>query len=723
MFDLEKAIAVWRRKLDDSRAFLPDDVDELEGHLCDHIEALKTAGTSEEAAFHAAVRRLGEYGNVEAEYRKVRWTKLRHRHGLRRELNEGRMMLTNYLKIALRNLKQHKAYTAINVTGLAVGMACCLLLLLYVQHELVFDRFHDHADRIIRLGRLAAYPDEIKRFANTGAAAAPTLKAEFPAVEKMVRIMPSYPQDLLVSHGDQRFYETTFFWADSTVFDVFSFSLKRGDPRTALTEPFTIVLTEAMARKYFGDEDPMGKTLTAHHWTTHDYTVTGILEEVPATSHLQFDFLASMVGEEPLYPWLFDGEGQWSNSLSFAYLLLSDADAAATLEPQLADFAKRHMGEFAAGRGFVPGFLLQPLKDIHLHSDLSNEIGVVSDIRYVYLFSAIAFLILVIACINFMNLATARAAERAKEVGIRKVLGAYRGQLIRQFFSESVLLTLIALLVAVALLYLLLPIFNQVSGLSLSLTATSARWLLLGLLGVSVFVGVVAGSYPALYLSSFRPVGVLKGAFKTSAAGVMLRKGLVVFQFAVSMVLIAGTLVILSQLDYLRSKPLGFEKEQIVVLPFRADVLREQYETIKQDLAQHPGVVELAAAAGTPGNQGLIDRFPVRPASAPETEQRPMYIIGADYDYLDLLGLHLIAGRDFSKAYPTDATEAFIINETAAEDLGWDDPIGKEIYLNVDEGKRGTIIGEVHDFHFQSLHLPIEPAVLTIWPGRFTALN
>jgi putative ABC transport system permease protein len=430
-----------------------------------------------------------------------------------------------------------------------------------------------------------------------------------------------------------------------------------------------------------------------------------------------------MVGEESLYSFMFDGEGQWSNSLSYAYVLLSAVEAVATIEPHLADFAQRHMGEYAAGRGFLPDFLLQPLTDIHLHSNLGNEIGVVSDVRYVYLFSAIALLILVIACINFMNLATARAAERAKEVGMRKVLGAHRGQLIRQFFSESVLLTLIALLFAGVMLYLLLPVFNQISGLSLALDATSARWLMLGLLGVSVFVGLVAGSYPALYLSAFRPVGVLKGTFKSSASGIALRKGLVVFQFAVSMVLIAGTLVILSQLNYLRSKPLGFEKEQIVVLPLRDETMRENYETIKEDLAQHPGVMSLSAAAGTPGNQGLIDRFPVRPASVPEADQRPMYIIGTDYDYLDMLGLNLISGRDFSTDYPTDATAAFIINETAAQELGWEDPVGQEIHLNEGDGKRGTVIGVVEDFHFQSLHLPIEPAVLHIWPNRFRYLN
>jgi putative ABC transport system permease protein len=629
-------------------------------------------------------------------------------------------MLKIYFKIALRNLLKHKGYAAINISGLAIGLACSMIILIHIYDELSFDRFHVKADRIYRVTRDWRRPDGGTPAANTPAAIGPNLMAEYPAVEKFTRVMFPHPQSVLIGNGQNRFYETGFYWADSTFFEVFSFKLKRGDANTALAEANSLVLTERMARKYFGDQDPIGKTLTIESWSKDDYKITGILEEVPRNSHLQFDFLGSVRGADQRYSYLYSGEGQWVNSLGYTYILLREGASPADLNAQLADFGRRHLGEFAKERGFEPDFKLQPLTDIYLHSHLNVEAGPTSDIVYVYLFAVIAALILMIASINYMNLATARSAGRGREVGMRKVLGAQRGSLMRQFIGESLLMCFAALLLAMMVAELILPIFNSLSEKSLALNYAQQPQLLIFFIALAGAVALLAGSYPAFVLSGFRPVATLKGELKSGRWGLSLRQGLITFQFIASIILIIATTVVMKQLAFVRSQPLGFDQNQIAIIPIRDDEMRKHTESLKQEFLESPNIVSVSAAAGVPARNMLVDGFPVRPVGADRSAQVPMQIAGVDYDFFKTLGVKLVDGRFFQKEIRTDSASSFIINESAAKALGWDAPIGERIELVMDNGKRGAIIGVVQDFHFVSLHEKIEPMVFHIWPQRYS---
>ncbi len=447
MFDLEKAIAAWRHQFQYSRFFHRKDLDELERHIRDQVQYLVGRGWSEQAAFGEAIREMGGLPDAEAEYRKVYWLKLQRNRALIRELFWGFVMLKNYLKIALRNLRKHKGYSMINITGLAVGLAYCLLIFLYVQDELSYDRYHEKADRIYRLVSDLKTPDRTFQFAVTPPDMAPTLRRDFPEIQNTVRFQPIGGG--LYQYGDKRFRENRVFRADSSIFDVFNFPLLQGDPKTALREPFSMVITEVIAQKYCGDEDPMGKTVSVL-CIDQPYTVTGVLAEVPTHSHFTFDILVSYTTREFLYP---QASHQWFNFGFYTYLLLPEDYDPARLEAQLPDFVERNIGEVQRQAGQSHTLFLQPLTEIYLRSDREAEAGSNGHLSYVYIFSAIALFILLIACINFMNLATARSAARAREVGMRKVVGAQRWQLAGQFLGESILFTGFAFLLTL-LLYL-----------------------------------------------------------------------------------------------------------------------------------------------------------------------------------------------------------------------------------------------------------------------------
>jgi len=630
-------------------------------------------------------------------------------------------MFINYLKITLRNTLRHKGHAAINLAGLAVSIACCMVIFIHIQDELSFDRFHANAARIYRVTR------DWKRAegggtlaANTPAAVGPNLTAEYPAVEKFARVMFPHPQSVLVGNGQSRFYEEGFYWADSTFFDIFSFKLKRGHAHTALVEANSLVLTESMARKYFGDQDPMGRTLTIETWSRDDYKITGILAEVPHNSHLQFNFLGSVRGADQRYAYAYSGEGQWTNSLGYTYVLLRNGASAKELEAQLASFGERHLGEFARHRGFEPDFKLQPLADIYLHSNLNVEAGPTSDITYVYLFAVIAALILIIASINYMNLATARSARRGREVGLRKVLGAQRSALVLQFIGESLLMCFAALLLATTVAELMLPIFNSLSGKSLEFDYSQHPHLFFVFICIAGGVGLMAGSYPAFVLSALRPVATLKGELKSGRLGLLLRRALITIQFTASIILIVATIVVMKQLAFVRSQPLGFDQNQVAIIPIRDGEMRRHTESLKQEFLESPSIVSVSAAAGVPGRTMLVDGFPVRPAGADGSAQIPMQIVGVDYDFFKTLDVKLMDGRFFQKEMRKDSASAFIINESAAKAWGWDVPIGERLELVMDDGKKGVIIGIVQDFHFASLHEKVEPMVFHIWPQRYS---
>ena len=616
-------------------------------------------------------------------------------------------MLKNYLIIALRNLRRHRAFSFINIAGLAVGMACALLILLYVQDELSYDQYHVNKDRMYRLVT-GSGSDTYEAIAKVSGAWGAALLEDLPDVEQVVRFRFMGPA--LVSRGDTRFYEIGAFYVDPSVFEVFSFSLVAGDPQTALSQPNSIVLTRSIAKRYFGEEDPLGQTLTFD--SQRAWTVTGVMEDVPATSHFTFPFLVSNLSEPDSLRY------DWVRNQHYTYLLLDENASPEAVEAKIPAVLTKYIGDEAAA-GFTP--FLQPITRIHLHSNLFREMAANGNVAYVYIFSLVAFFIVLIACINFMNLTTARSVRRAKEVGVRKASGARRGVLIQQFLGESLLLSGLAMIVALVLVSLLLPAFNELTGKALSFGLLQNASLLLGLLGITLFVGVVAGSYPAFVLSSFRPAAVLKGE-RQGAGRAGLRKGLVVFQFAISAFLIIAAGVVQNQLTFIQSKDLGFNREQIVTIPIRENPMQEQYETFKEALLQQPGVVSVSASGNLPG--GGDWGIPLQPEGLTQEETPDMRILVVDQDFLDTYEMQIVAGRDFSGIQATPTHSAFLLNEEAARQLRWTDPLGKQIGSAPIGLEPSPVVGVVKDFHFRSLHEAIMPLVFFIpQPNWFTVFS
>ena len=548
---------------------------------------------------------------------------------------------------------------------------------------------------------------------------APALRAEFPEVVQAARFVRG---SSVIFHENNRFQESILF-GDASVLEVFDFPMSEGDRHTALQSPYSVVLTEKAARKYFGTKDPMGKVLTfVTPVLQNHYTVTGIIREVPRNSHFRFEILASYASLHErgatsaiLKDWL-------SNPLLYTYLVLPKGYSPDELEDKFPAFVKKYMGEVLTERGMGMRFFLQPLTRIHLYSHLSHEIEPNSDIVHVYIFAALVCFVLLIACINFMNLSTARSAARAKEVGIRKVVGAYRLQLIRQFVGESALLAFIALLFAVSLVELSLPLFNSLIGQQLVVEYTSIS-AILGLAGVALITGIVAGSYPAFFLSAFQPVTVLKGARHAGLQTSRIRQLLVVVQFAISIALITGTNVIYTQMAYVKNKDLGFERANVISMPlFRHRDLRAKYESIKADFLQSPDLLSCALSSLVPvpiRSTGFpLIRRPVQPEGVQGEMQVPGYAV--DHDFIKTLGIEIIEGRDFSKDFSTDESEAVVVNETAVGHFGWGSPkeaLGKELVLIFRESRKScNVIGVVKDFHVQSLYQEIEPMFLHVSP-------
>ena len=598
-------------------------------------------------------------------------------------------MLRNYLKSAYRSLVRHKGYTFINVFGLAVGLAVCLLIGLFVQHERSYDRFNTRAERIYRLVMEAG---NFGAGARAFAAAGPYVTEHFPEAQAAVRF---YPEEIVLQQGEELATESRFYYVDADVFDVFSYDLLAGDPASALEAPGSLVLTESAARQYFGEENPVGRTLLQGDGTP--FQVTGVVEDPPSNTHLSFDFLASF---ETLPQ--TDSRGYQSQHPSFIYLLLHPGADLDRLQERLDAFTAQDVETVAGilGVGFEGmRFRLQPLADIHLHSHLRGEAEANSDARLSVLFSAVALLLLLIAVINYMNLATARALSRAREVGVRKVVGAGQGQLAVQFLGEAMLLCLLAFALALSLAQLLLPLFNLITGKTLSAAALirPAQWGWLTL--VALGTGFAAGSYPAFYLSRFRPVGVLKGDVQAGRGAQRLRQTLVTVQFTLSILLVIGTLVVWQQVQYLQSKDLGYDTEQILAIPMQGD-LQQQTATFKAELEQVPDVRVVSVASGLPLGSGMIS------TTTHEGGEVLTRYMDVDADYLPALGMRLIAGRNFR---PVGDSTAILLNETAARQFEVTDQVGKVLEAPFSEKE---LIGIVSDFHVASLHEPIMPTLL-----------
>jgi len=616
----------------------------------------------------------------------------------------------NYLKSALRNIRKQKGYSFLNISGLALGMACSILIIFYIQYELSYDRFHENADRIFCVtleGMLNGEP--------INAAVSPTplgqsLLIKYPEVVKAARIRKT--DAVSVEFADKKFIESAIVYADPGVFDVFTFPLLRGDAKTALARPYTVVLTERTARKYFGLEDPVGKFLKFDN--QYDFAVTGVIRDIPPNSHLKFDVAYSMETFFARRPNLRDA---WFSDISgYTYVLLNRPEAQKPLEAKLPGLIEEKMGKVLKALKGTVRLHLQPLTAIHLRSKLQWEFGDNGDILYIYIFAAIAVIILAIACINFMNLATARSARRAREVGIRKVVGACRRDLIGQFLGESTSTSLLALIVALVFVQLALPLFKSISGIELRLGAAELAWLIPMFVGLLLFVGFAAGSYPAIYLSAFQPVKALKGGpggSEAKSGSVRFRRLLVVGQFALSIAMITGTWIIGDQIRYMKNKDTGFKKEQVLGIRASDQKVLKALDQVKSRLKEIPGVLEISATSFLPGaGQSTNAVVPEGFEGDTGAIYRAVY---ADADFVRTMGMEIAKGRDFSKDMLSDAQNSILINETAVRKLGWDNPIGKTIKIatGVFQYETKTVVGVVRDFNYASLRDTVEPLFIS----------
>lgn len=601
-----------------------------------------------------------------------------------------------------------------------MGIAICLVIMLFIKNEWSYDRYNEKADRIVRVVFKGSVQGQAMKEANVMPPTAQTLQRDYPEVEAATRLRTG--GSATFSHGEKSFKEDGIAFADANLFSVFTLPFLKGDPKTALLEPNTIVISEAIAQKYFGNTDPIGQLLEIKDEKIA-YKVTGVMKAIPVHSHFHFNFFASLVTLPD------QNSDSWMISGYYTYLLLKPGIAWQQLEAKLPQVVEKYMGpQLHQSMGFTLaefrkkgndiGLYLQPLTDIHLHSNLMpmTELEPPGDLRYVYIFAAVAVFMLLIACINFMNLSTASASKRAREVGIRKVLGSAKTDLVRQFLLESILLTAFALLLGLVLVYLTLPVFNHLTGKNLSLGLTTDPWLIPSLLLFGLFVGILAGSYPAFMLSSFNPVKVLKGRFTGGRATMGLRSGLVVFQFAVSIILIVGTVVVYKQLMYIQHKKLGYNRDQVIVLP-ETSRLGANENAFRERLLQDPRVVNISTSGYLPAGPTYNNNFFVY--AREQAEQIKTLRYDVDEHYIPTMSMELIAGRNFSKNYGTDSTGA-ILNEAAVKALGWNvqNALGQTITKS--HNKTGTdkityhVIGIVKDFHFRSLHEQISPLVMVL---------
>ena len=603
-------------------------------------------------------------------------------------------MLSNYFKIAVRNLARSKAYSFINVSGLSIGMACWLLILLYVMHESNFDTYHKDAGRIYRV--------EVAHWATAPMAIGPYMSGHFPETEKSVRFLRVTRAS--VGRENEFFSEKKFFFADSTAPAVLSIPFLLGDPAQALAAPNSVVLTRAMAEKYFASENPVGKTLKVETGRPYLLTVTGVTENVPDQSQFKFDFLASFSTLTPLPE---NDKRPWVQSTSYTYLLLRPGADVPALEKNITGVLNQRLGEEDSA-----SIQLRPITEIHLHSDCEKETEPLGSTRDMYILLSIAMLVLALAVMNFVNLSTARSLKRSKEIAMRKTLGAGRGQLIGQFMGESTLIAALSALIAIVLCEALLPSFSALTAVPVAFYSGKGGVLAGASLFLAIVVGLIAGGYPALYLSRFQPAGLLRpgGTGEDPAGGsALVRKALVVFQFAISVGLTVGVLLITRQLEFVRSKDIGIDSRQVVVIPVSA-IPGERYDVLKGELLKNSAVRAVTASFSVPGERIVMDM--IRPAGAREKEYGIRMVL-ADFDFPETYGLALTAGRSFSRDFPADTGGAFMINEKAAALFGWDSPLGRTVEYP-GQLKRGQVVGIVKDFNFASLRAPVEPLVVSL---------
>jgi putative ABC transport system permease protein len=629
-------------------------------------------------------------------------------------------MFTNFLKTALRNIFRHRSYVLINIIGLSVGIACSLLILLFIRYELSFDKFNEKYDRIYRINLDGKLGETEIRGAYTPAPLAKTLMADFPEVEAAIRM--ERWNEVLFRIEDRKYVEKNVMLADSSFFDIFSIPLLRGNPRKVLAEPYTVVLTEKIANKYFGKEDPIGKQLRINS-DTNVYTITGVMADVPENSHFDFNILMSFLSH-----WRAKDEFWLSNSFA-TYVLLKKGASATEFENKLPAMVKKYVGpqvvqtlgidlEQFAATGNRYGFFVQPLSDIHLDPSIEQDFRPPTDRKYIYIFTLVSLIIIIVACINYMNLSTARSVNRSREVGLRKVVGSSRLLLVRQFLLESIILCLISLVFALILVELMLPYYNNLLQVKLVMHYFDRWYTLPGLLLLSILIGIFSGSYPALFLSSFKPASVLYGRLKLGLTNVQIRRGLVILQFVITIFLIFSSLIIYRQIQYMVNKDLGFDKEMQFVIS-RTDALRKNIGSFKQEIAKLPGVLSSTNSTAIPGYPNNNNGFQMEGKTAEQTYL--MQVNWADYDYLKTYGITLKDGRYFSRDFSSD-TLAMVLNERAIEEFGITDTFGTRFIEPAREGEQKryyNVIGIVKDFHYQSLRERIYPHVFILKPPEW----
>ncbi len=612
-------------------------------------------------------------------------------------------MIKNYLRVALRNLWRHRGFSLLNIIGLTIGMTAFFLIFLYVSFELSYDSFHTKADRIYRVIGDLKTRTETQYFNTAPTAATIHLPAEFPEIQAATRI--SLGDNWMVIQGAQVFDVNDVATADSSFFTVFDFPLLKGDRRTALKEPFSIVLTETTAKQFFGNADPIGRSLIVTRVKFHA-TVTGVMKDPPENSHLKIGMMISMFPDTSSAA----VNGDWNDYGGNSYVLLKPGANAAALQAKFPAYLERAGGAELKKAQESLSMSLEPLRGIYLYS--TRDGSRTGNITNVYIFSIIGAFILLIACINFVNLTTARSAERAKEVGIRKVVGAGKGMLAAQFIGESIILCVIACLLAILFSALLLPGFNYLAGKEISPGIFVHPWYLWLLLGVSILIGIIAGLYPALVLSSFKPVAVLKGRFSTGTRGLVLRKTLVIVQFTIATGLTIATLVVFHQLKFMRSQDLGFNKEQKLILDTRDDSAKLAF---RDEVSRMPGVLAIGMTNITPGLGDYTNDCQLENAKG-DMQKTNSVAYFVDYDFIDVMGMKMVAGRNFSRAFSMDTAKSMILNETAVRLLGYPSPdkaIGKRFEQF---GMQGLIVGVLKDFHFRSLQEAIKPLTMRLPP-------
>jgi putative ABC transport system permease protein len=627
------------------------------------------------------------------------------------------VMYKNYLKIGWRNLLNKKGYSFINISGLALGIACCIIIFMYVSYERSFDNYHAKGDRIYRV--IHGWKDDKNSSGNStesywvwgNAPVGQAIQDYFPEIDKVVQF--SGRSDLLLTHGENTFQEEGVFFMDSTAFDVFSWKLLKGNPKTALAAPFSIVLTESAAKKYFGNEDPLGKTLkgseSSGRSNAGEYLVTGVMEDVPSNSHFRFQALLSLSTFRKSIPEVFT---EWGYVDFYTYFLVKDHFDRAAFEAKIPAFLKRHNKD-PENKYHIA---IEPLKEMYLGTVCQRQPGETGSVANLYIFSIIGLFVLVIAIINFMNLSTARSMERSKEVGIRKAIGAERSSLISQFLSESFIIVFMAMMVALLLVTAGLPLMKNLTGRTLDVQRFITIQNVGLLAALTLLVAIVAGSYPSFVLSSFNAVKVLKGMGKSGKVGVSLRKGLVIFQFSLSIALLAGTLIVVLQMNHILGKDLGFDKEQMLILDYNYDeVVNRKREALKTEMESHPGILSAAFSRSVPGSY-----FPnayteiISSDGAMKGMAQPIFQVGMDF--INHYGLKMAAGRSYSREHPSDTIGGLVINEAAARQYGYSNPadiVGKKYKQ---WGREGEIIGVAKDFNFISLHRNIEPLTLPLEP-------